>query len=123
MVKNGNRYHNLIQRKESKGRGEKSIFGEGECEIGAISTTNRLGNLTYVLLSTMGLRGAVCLSGEATECQDAELVQYRANLISISCGYPGYTCPASGNLRSFTRQSSTLSGLWYHSFLDCIEAG
>lgn len=49
--------------------------------MGAISITNRLGNFNYVLFSTMGLRGAIYSSGEAIRCQDAGLVQYRANLI------------------------------------------
>ena len=53
MVKNGN----LAEGKQRE-RG-KVIWGEGEWEMGAISTTNRLGILTCVLFSSMCLRSAI----------------------------------------------------------------
>jgi len=49
VVKNGNRYNNLIQGKENKGRREKkdNMGVRGECEMGAVSTTDIPGNLMY----------------------------------------------------------------------------
>lgn len=93
--------------------------------MGAISTTNRLGNFTYILFSTMSLRNAMYSSGEAIRCQGAGLVQYRADLISTSCAYLSCTVLSVRRLEILGLSPGNhrlCQDYEYQSFLDCIEA-